>query len=89
MELFCSDRVPEQAEAKCNMHSGYGGDMMEVGGLTVQPPCGIVYHDARDQAAWLDSHMVGLLQCMDLFCCDRVPEHPEEMCTCTVVMAVV
>jgi hypothetical protein len=41
------------------MHSGYEGDMMEVGGLTVQPPCCIVYHDARDQTAWLDLDIVG------------------------------
>jgi hypothetical protein len=59
---------------------------MEVGGLNVQPPCGIVQHDANDPTAWLDLHIVGQWQCMELFCCDRVPVHPQAICTCTVVM---
>jgi hypothetical protein len=59
MELFCCDRVPEQAEAKYNMHSGYGGDVMEVGSLTVEPPCCRVQHDSGDQTALMDSQMVG------------------------------
>jgi hypothetical protein len=41
------------------MHSGYRGNVMEVGGLTVQLPCCIVSHDASKQTAWLDSHIVG------------------------------
>ena len=36
----------------------HGGGVMEVGGLTVQPPCCIVAHDS-DTTAWLDSHIVG------------------------------
>jgi hypothetical protein len=39
------------------MQSGYRGGVMEVGGLTVQPPCCIVAAAASDQTAWLDSHI--------------------------------
>jgi hypothetical protein len=41
------------------MHSGYIGCVMEVGGLTDQQPFCIVLHDAGDQTAWSDSHIIG------------------------------
>jgi hypothetical protein len=71
------------------MHSGYRGSVMEVCGLTVQPPCCLVSDAASDQTAWLDSHIAGYLEGKELVCCDRVPEHPEAMCTCKLVMELV
>jgi hypothetical protein len=41
------------------MNSGYGGGVMKVVGLTVQAPCCIVAHDAREQTAWSDLHILG------------------------------
>jgi hypothetical protein len=41
------------------MHSGSGGGVIEIGVLTVQPPCCIVSDAARDQTVWLDSHIAG------------------------------
>jgi len=50
---------PSTPKGHVHMHSGYRGGVMEVGGLTVQPPCCIVSDAASDQTAWLDSHIAG------------------------------
>jgi hypothetical protein len=50
---------PSTPTGHVHMHSGYEGGVMYVHGLTIKAPCSTVMHDACDQIAWSDSHIIG------------------------------